>query len=73
MPIRYRLTDSHGKALSEADSIGYLRGLVADFESGHYAVDEVITAPDATTPTTRRWGTIFKLVEGTIIVEPERE
>jgi hypothetical protein len=73
MPIKYRLADSHGKVLSEADSIGYLRGLIADFESGHYVVDEIITAPDATAPTTRRWGNIFKLADGSLLVEPERE
>jgi hypothetical protein len=73
MPILYRLTDSHGELLSEADSIGYLKGLVADFEPGHYVVDEITTRPEPSGPTARRWGTIFKLVDGTILVEPEPE
>jgi hypothetical protein len=59
--------------LSEADSIGYLQGLVKDFEPGHYVVNEVTTGPEPVGPTERRWGTIFKLVEGTILVEPEPE
>ncbi len=73
MPIRYRLTDSRGEILSEADSIAYFKGLVADFEPGHYVVDEITTGSEPGGETTRRWGTIFKLVEGTILVEPEPE
>jgi len=73
MPTTYRLTDSRGVILSDADSIGYFQGLVAAFEPGHYVVDEITTGPEPSAQTTRRWGVIFKLVEGTIIVEPEPE
>jgi hypothetical protein len=73
MSIRYRLSDSRGKLLSEADSIGYLKGLVADLETGHYEVDEITTQPDSGGPTSRPWGKIFKLVDGTILVEPHPE
>jgi hypothetical protein len=73
MSILYRLTDPGGKVLSEADSIGYFKGLVADFESGHYIVEEITTRPKPHAQSTRRWGVIFKLVDGTIVVEPERE
>ncbi len=73
MPILYRLKDSHGQVVFEADSIGYLHGLIADFEPGHYAVDEVTTGPELSGPNARCWGQIFKLVDGTILVEPEPE
>jgi hypothetical protein len=73
MPILYRLTDSQGELLSEADSIAYLQRLVEAFELGHYVVDEVTTGAEPSKQTTRRWGTIFKLVDGTILVEPEPE
>jgi hypothetical protein len=73
MPILYRLTDSKGEILSDADSIGYFQRLVAAFEPGHYLVDEITASADPSGQTTRRWGTIFKLVDGTILVEPEPE
>jgi len=73
MPILYRLSDSHGKLLSEADSIGYLEGLVTDFEPGHYVVDEITTGPKPSGNAARRWGNSFKLVDGTMMIEPEAE
>jgi hypothetical protein len=73
MAVRYRLTDSHGEVLHEADTVGYLQGLVGDFEPGHYVVDELTTGPEPAGPTARRWGVIFKLVDGTLLVEPEPE
>jgi hypothetical protein len=73
MPILYRLTDSQGEILSDADSIEYFKKLIAAFEPGHYLVDEITTGADPSKQTTRRWGTIFKLVEGTILVEPAPE
>jgi len=73
MPSTYRLTDSQGEILSDADSIGYFKQLVAAFEPGHYVVDEITTGAEPSEQTTRRWGTIFKLVDGTILVEPEPE
>lgn len=73
MSIRYRLTDSRGELLTEADSIGYLKGLIADFEPGHFTVEEITTGPGPSGPTARRWGQIFKLVDGTILLEPEPE
>jgi hypothetical protein len=71
MPATYRLVDSKGELLASGDSIGYLKGLVADLDSGHYTVEEIWGAPGASGHTRRRWGIIFKLEDGTIISEPD--
>ncbi len=73
MPSTYRLADSRGEFLSDADSIEYLQQLVTAFEAGHYVVDEITAGAEPNEQTTRRWGTIFKLVDGTVLLEPERE
>jgi hypothetical protein len=73
MPILYRLMDLQGRVLCEADSIGYLKGLIADFAPGHYVIDEIPTGVNQSAHTKRRWGVIFKLEDGTILSEPEPE
>ena len=73
MSDMYRLTNSQGEILSDADSIEYFRQLVAAFEPGHYVVEEMNTGAQPGAHPKRRWGTIFKLVDGTIKVEPDPE
>jgi len=45
MSVTYHLLDPKGELLSSADTIEYLRGLVADLPPGSYAVDEIRDAP----------------------------
>jgi hypothetical protein len=72
MPIAYRLIDSSGTILADADTIRYLRGLVGDLEPGRYVVDEIShdEIPSAPAHISRRWGVIRKLADGTVIMEP---
>jgi hypothetical protein len=71
MPITYRLVDVEGELLADADSIGYLKGFVADLGPGRYGVDEISDEPGPSGHTSRRWGVILKLEDGTIISEPD--
>ena len=77
MPITYLLIDSKdlidpkGEELASGDSIDYLKGFVADLEPGRYIVEEVRSEPGPSGHTSRRWGHIFKLEDGTIISEPD--
>jgi hypothetical protein len=73
MPITYRLVDPKGESLDTADSIGYLKGLVVDPAPGRYTVDELSQdpLPSAFVHTSRRWGVILKLGDGTILMEPD--
>ena len=71
MPITYRHVDSKDELLADADTIGYLKGLVADFETGRYTVDEISTEPGPSGHTSRRWGVLLKLRDGTVVSEPE--
>ncbi len=71
MFITYRLVDSKGEMLSDADFIEYLKGLLGDFEPGRYTVDEISTKPLPSGHTARRWGIMLKLEDGTILEEPD--
>jgi hypothetical protein len=71
MPITYRLIDSKDELIAKADTIGYLKGLVADLDAGRYTVDEIRGEPAPSRHTSRRWGTIFKREDGLIIWEPD--
>ena len=46
MRVTYKLVDPKGELLASADSIGYLKGLVADLPPGRYIVDEIRDEPD---------------------------
>ena len=71
MSSTYRLVDSKGELLADADSIEYLKGLLGDFEPGRYTVDEISTKPLPSGHTARRWGVMLKLEDGTILEEPD--
>jgi len=71
MSSTYRLVDSKGELLADADSIEYLKGLLGDFEPGRYTVDEIGTKPLPSGHTARRWGVMLKLEGGTILEEPD--
>jgi hypothetical protein len=71
MPSTYRLIDSKGEMLSDADTIGYLNGILSHLDPGRYTVDEIATDPLPSGHTARRWGVMLKLDDGTIIEEPD--
>jgi hypothetical protein len=71
MPSTYRLIDSKGKLLSDADTIGYLKGIFSHLDPGRYVVDEIATDTPPSGHTARRWGVMLKLADGTIIEEPD--
>ena len=71
MSITYRLVDSKGEMLADADSIEYLKGILGDLDPGRYTVDEISTKPLPSGHTARRWGVLLKLDDGTIIEEPD--
>jgi hypothetical protein len=75
MPIMYRLVDPSGTILADADTIGYLKGLMADLAPGRYVVDELShdAIPSAPVHISRRWGIIRKLPDGTVLMEPITE
>ncbi len=71
MSITYHLLDPKGELLSSADTIEYLRGLVAELPPGSYAVDEIRVDPPPSGQTGKRWGTIRRFEDGTILLEPD--
>ena len=70
MFITYRLVDSKGEMLSDADTIEYLKGILGHLDAGRYTVDEIASDPLPSGHTARRWGVLLKLDDGTIIEEP---
>ncbi len=71
MFITYWLVDSKGEMLSDADSIGDLKGLLGDLKPGRYTVDEISSRPFPSGHTARRWGVLLKLDDGRTIEEPD--
>ncbi len=71
MSIVYRLIDSTGEMLSDADTIEYLKGILGHLDAGRYTVDEIASEPLPSGHTARRWGVLLKLDDGTIIEEPD--
>jgi hypothetical protein len=45
MSCMYRLVDSKGELLADADTIEYVKGLLGDLEPGRYTVDEISAQP----------------------------
>jgi len=71
MFITYRLVDSKGEMLSDADTIEYLKGILGHLDAGRYTVDEITSHPLPSGHTARRWGVLLKLDDGTIIEKPD--
>jgi len=71
MFITYWLIESKGEMLSDADSIGDLKGLLGDLKPGRYTVDEISSKPLPSGHTARRWGLLLKLDDGTVIEESD--
>lgn len=71
MAHKYRLIDSTGRELAEADSIPYFRGFVVDLKPGRYTVQEVESDPAGNPHNIRRWGSILRLEDGSVAVHPD--
>jgi len=71
MSIVYRLIDSKGEMLSDADSIEHLKGILGYLDPGRYTVDQIAAHPLPSGHTARRWGVLLKLEDGTIIEKPD--
>jgi hypothetical protein len=67
----YRLVDSRGEMLSDADSIQGLKGILGHLDPGRYVVDQIASHPLPSGHTARRWGVLPKLDDGSIIAEPD--
>ena len=71
MSSTYRLVDSKGEMLSDADSIEHLKGILGHLEPGRYMVEQIASHPLPSGHTARRWEVLLKLDDGTIIEEPD--
>lgn len=71
MAQKYRLIDSTGRELAEADSISYLRGFVVDLKPGRYTIQEVEADPAGHPHNIRRWGSILRMDDGSVVVNPD--
>ncbi len=58
MSITYRLIDSTGEMLSDADTIEYLKGILGYLDPGRYTVDQIAAHPLPSGYTARRWGVL---------------
>jgi hypothetical protein len=72
MFITYWLIDSRGVVVTDADSIGDLKGILGDLQAGRYTVDEISSNPSPSGHTSRRWGVLLKCEDGSIVEEPDR-
>jgi len=61
MSVVYRLIDSTGEMLSDADTIKNLKGILGYLDPGRYTVDEIASEPLPSGHTARRWGVLLKL------------
>jgi hypothetical protein len=73
MSSAYRLIDEKGRELAKGDSISYFRGLAADLPPGRYAVEEVETDGLGHAHNVRRWGSLMRFDDGSIVVDPETD
>jgi hypothetical protein len=71
MPIVYRLVNSAGQLLADADSVSELHRHVTTSAPGRYTVDEIRDQPSPSGYTSRRWGVILHLAGGRIVEEPD--
>jgi hypothetical protein len=66
----YRLTDHHGRLVVECNSIDFLKGMIRHLPRGCYAVDQMPTWSLPLESKEKRWGTIVKLDDDSIIEVP---
>lgn len=56
--------------MARGDTISYFRGLAADLPPGRYAVEEVETDGLGYTHNSRRWGSLMRFDDGSIVLDP---
>jgi len=71
MPQKYRLIDSTGRELAQADTIPYFRGFVVDLKPGRYTIQEVESDPAGHPHNIRRWGAILRMDDGSVVLNPD--
>jgi hypothetical protein len=69
---QYRLIDAEGMELAHGDTIEYFKGVVADFKTGVYTIQEVMADSMGHAHEVRRWGSITHLADGTIVLNEDR-
>lgn len=67
-PSQYRVIDAEGVELAHGDTIEYFRRPVADFKPGVYTIQEVVADSLGHAHEVRRWGTISRLEDGTVVL-----
>ena len=60
-----------GEGIDDADSIEGAREIVQGQPPSRYDVYEIRAEPGPSGHTSRRWGVLFKLQDGTILTEPD--
>jgi hypothetical protein len=71
MVVIYRLVDSGGVGLADADSIGWLKAYVGALPPGRYTVDEIGSNPFPSGHTARRWGVLHKRAASMVASETD--
>ena len=71
MSSTYRLVDSKGEMLSDADSIEHLKGILGYLDPGRYTVDQIAAHPLPSGHTSRRWGSVTRHDNGRVILDPD--
>lgn len=70
-PQQYQLIDADGVELAHGDTISYFKGVVADLKPGVYTIQEVMADSLGHAHEVRRWGSISRLEDGTIVINED--
>ncbi len=73
MASAYRLIDAQGREMARGDTISYFRGLAADLPPGRYAVEEIESDGLGHDHNTRRWGSLMRFDDGSVVLDPVTE
>lgn len=68
---QYRLIDAEGRELAHGDTIPYFKGVVADLKPGKYTIQEVVADSLGLAHEVRNWGTIRRMDDGSVHLNPE--
>lgn len=71
MAQKYRLIDSTGRELAEADNVPYFKGFVANLKPGRYMIQEVEADLAGHPHNIRRWGGILLMDDGSVVLNPD--
>lgn len=71
MAQKYRLIDSVGRELAEADNVPYFKRFVANLKPGRYMIQEVEADLDGHPHNISRWGGILVMDDGSVVLNPD--